>query len=276
MNWQKKMLALVAVITLGAVGATQAALIVAQYASGVTAAAGQSGSADPTSQGWTWNGPASPNNYARGFDTGNGGWNITDGTKFEYAWYGYSISAANATLMKNNGWTNTWTVAVNADAMSAAGGGADNYYAAPNNDRQIDNAMWVELDNGDTYLLNYKTDASNNVLISDGTTDYTVTGMGLSQQLVTGSPSMQYVTFTLISDGTSATLTDSLGNNFGTVAKNAYVGTQNRAIFGAYSGATQGSTVWNNIALTTIPEPATFGMLLAFGAAAVIRRRRIG
>ena len=31
-----------------------------------------------------------------------------------------------------------------------------------------------------------------------------------------------------------------------------------------------------NIALTVIPEPATFGLMLAFGAAAVIRRRRIG
>ena len=32
----------------------------------------------------------------------------------------------------------------------------------------------------------------------------------------------------------------------------------------------------DNIALTVIPEPATFGLVLAFGAAAVIRRRRIG
>ena len=31
-----------------------------------------------------------------------------------------------------------------------------------------------------------------------------------------------------------------------------------------------------NISLTVIPEPATFGLLMAFGAAAMIRRRRIG
>ena len=270
----KKILAAAAGMILVGAFAAQATLI-ASYVSGVAATAGTGigNAADPTTQGWTWNGPGTPNNYARGFDTGNGGWNITDGTTTAYAWYGQGIVAGDATLMKNYGWTNVWTVAVNADAMSAAGGGVDNYYAAPSNARQSDNAMWLELDNGDTYLLNYKTDASNNVLISDGTTDYTVTGMGLSQQLGTGSPSMQYVTFTLISDGATAALTDSLGNNFGTVAKNAYVGTQNRVIFGAYSGSAQGSTVWNNIALTTIPEPATVGLLGLFGVAALLRRR---
>jgi hypothetical protein len=48
------------------------------YDSGVTAAAGQTGAADPASQGWTFTGSGSA--YSDGYDSGNGGWRTVDGT----------------------------------------------------------------------------------------------------------------------------------------------------------------------------------------------------
>lgn len=270
MSGRSKIMMLLAVVLIAAVGVASAGLVVS-YESGVTAAAGQAGAADPTSQGWSYN-SLGGNSYAIGQDTGNGGWNITDGTSSDYAWYGIDVSSSDADLMESNGWSVEWTVAVNHDAISSGDGtGVDNYYTSAN---QNDNAVWIEFAGGDYYYISHRQDSSDNILINDGTSDHTVTGMSLSEQRGSGSPSMDYVTFTLSSDGSSATMGDSLGNSYGTIAK-AGTGSSDRLIFGATSGGGQGSTVWNNIAMTAIPEPATIGLLGLIGIACLIRRKLV-
>ena len=65
-------------------------------------------------------------------------------------------------------------------------------------------------------------------------------------------------------------------NNTVTSGFNSTVTVNNGASFVSAGKSFQIDYNTGNIALTVIPEPATFGLLLAFGAAAVIRRRRIG
>lgn len=243
---------------------------VAKYQSGVLAAAGQAGAADPATQGWTANGVATP--YSVAFDSGNGGWNITDGTASQPFFYQSNLSAADAASMKTLGWRAVWNVAVNHDALSGPGAGVDNYYTPS---LQNNNVMWVELPGSGLFVVYHRQDSSGNMVISDGTNDYAVLDSGtpvpISEQIGAGSVSMDFVTFTLASDGTNAVLTDEFGNNYGAIATSG-VGSVNRVIFGAYNSGGQGSTVWNSV-LVAIPEPTTLAIIALCGGLTILRRR---
>lgn len=266
---------LVATLLSAAVPAS-GAIVAASYAAGVPPTAGTTGASNPTTQGWTYIPPTIANNYAWGGDSTIGGWRITDGTTTAAAFYQTTISVENAALMAANDWSVAWTVAVNADAVSAAGGGADNYYAAPNNTRQDNNALWLELAGEWVYILVPKVDATNNIQLFDGTNTFQVTTAGnqLSQELGTGAPLANYFTFTLSSVGGTVSLSEAGAGELGTVATwSSLTPTQNRVVFGAYSSPGQGSTVWNAIEVTTVPEPAA-ALVASLGLLGLLRRRR--
>jgi len=240
----------------------------------------QSGASDPTTQSWTYFGGG--NAWAWKGDSGNGGWRIVDGTSSAGSYYQHNLTAGEQTLMGGD-WTATWTLASNGDAINASTF-IDNYYSGtPAN--QNNNAMWIELDDDANgifyrYILSVK-DNSGTMVISDGTTDFDVTGAGFSQESNPygsggGTTAMDFVTFTLAYNSTTgqASLSDSEGNNHGVVATSG-AATQDRIVWGATSSGGQGSTTWNSMSI--VPEPSSL-LLIATGLLTVLglysRRRR--
>ena len=101
------------------------------YDSAVTAAIGQSGAADPTSQGWTYTGAGS--GYSDGYDSGDGGYRTVDGTSSTVSWYENDIAALDVTTLTSApGWTLDWTASIDSSALLEGGGGVTNYYLPPN------------------------------------------------------------------------------------------------------------------------------------------------
>ena len=253
--------------------AANAAITVANYASGVAATAGTTGAADPTTQGWTANGTVT--GFSHGLDSTIGGWRITDGTASQPYFYQNTMTVANASAMASQDWTATWTAATNADAVRSDGvpNGVNNYYIAPNQSRQNDNAMWIEVSGAFRYILTFKSDANDDLILSDGTTDFQITTANnqLSQEL--GTTVANYVTYTLNSVGGVVSLTDSLGGIHGAIATSG-AASQDRVIFGAVSSGGQGSTTWNALDLQVVPEPSTTALLGLGGLALILRRRK--
>jgi len=247
---------------------------VASYSSGVLPQAGVTGAANPTSQGWT--GSGTMGNYNWGGDSTIGGWRITDGTSTAALFYQKGLSLDDSLAMTYNDWTATWTSALVADALSMAGGGVDNYYSGTPA-RQNNNAMWVEVAGQFAYILTHKADAAGNVLLSDGTSNFQITTAGnqMAQEMGTGAPGdVNYITYTLSSVGGVVSLSDSLGGSYGPVATYAgYTPSQNRIVWGAFSNAGMGSTAWNEILVTVVPEPAS-AALFGLGALVLFLRRR--
>lgn len=270
----KKLTATSIGILLASLG-TVVAGTVASYSSGVLPQAGATGAANPASQGWTAS-TTSPGNYNWGGDSTIGGWRITDGTTTAGFFYQQSLSAGDTYAMTYNDWAATWTTALVADAVSKAGGGVDNYYSGTPT-RQNNNAMWVEVAGQFAYILTYKADASGNVVLSDGTSNFQITTAGnqMAQELGAGAPgNVNYISYTLSSVGGVVSLTDSLGGNHGPVATYAgYTPSLDRIVWGAFNNAGQGSTAWNEILVTAVPEPAS-AALLGLGALALMLRRR--
>lgn len=265
----KTTLATLAVTTLVANAAS-----VANYSAGVSPTAGTTGASDPTTQSWTAIGGVT--GFSHGLDSTIGGWRITDGTSSQPYFYQHTISGADAGLMASNDWTATWTTAVNADAVQNTGvpNGVDNFYAAGGAGSQNNNAMWVELAGGAWYVLTFNVDGNNDIQINDGTNTFQITTANnqLSEELGTGAPFANYITFTLSSVGGVASLTDSLGGNHGAVAAFG-TGGIDRVVFGAFSGSGFGSTTWNNIDVDVVPEPSS-ALLLGLASLALLRRRR--
>ncbi len=235
-------------VILAAASSSAALVTIAEYDSGVTAAVGQSGAADPEDgagvSAWTKTGTVSA--YSDGYDSGNGGWTIVDGTSGSPWNYQHNLSAADTALMAY-GWTATFKVGVNADAVPAAGGGVNNYYTAVPS-RQNNNIMIIQNVGDYSYILTFKNDGSGNVIVNDGTTDFNVNAVACQQH--GGSDTMDYVTFTLTYDvaTTTATLSDDKGSTLGAIATSGSA-SADRVVFGAGSSSGQGSTTWNTLEL---------------------------
>ncbi|NNC89405.1 MAG: hypothetical protein HKN82_13185 [Akkermansiaceae bacterium] len=249
------------------------AATIASYDAGVSPTAGTTGAADPTTQGWASSG-ATGNDFAYGADSTIGGWRITDGTGGAGFFYDHAITVAEVANMQTFGWTATWTNTINHDAVSAAGGGVDDYY---NTARQTNNQFWLSY-GATSYLLTHSVDANGDFTLSDGTNLFQITTANnqMSEELGAGAPLVnQYVTYTLDYDATAgqATLTDSLGNNHGVVASGGALPGGDRLVWGATSGAGQGSTTWNAVGLDAVPEPGV-SILGALAGLVLLRRRR--
>lgn len=248
------------------------------YQSGVAAAVGQSGAADPTSQGWSINSPGTAPNYSFGQDSGQGGWRITDGTTRDNYFYQRGLTSSQVSQLVNQDWEANWTVGVNADAVGRPGvGTVDNYYSADSS-RQNNNALWIEVANEYLYVLRYENDSAGNVFLNDGTNRFQITtgGNALSQDVGSQAPSTSFIDYQLRYDSQSglAFLTDSLGGDHGVVSRSGN-GSSNRVVWGAISSAGQGSTTWNQLAINTVPEPGS-AMIFAIASAGglLLRRRR--
>lgn len=214
------------------------AATVVQYNSGVTPAAGAGPAADPATQGWTFNsGTVVGNQYAAGFNSGNGGWRTVDGTSTAPAYYQKNFSEKAAANMAY-GWTYTVVLSMDSDAYGSAGGFIDAYYLPPNNGRQKDIYLWVETLASKTYMVQLTIDASRNLWGNDGTTNHQLTMDGAAYD--------HFRILTITFDGTSAVL--SSGRTHVALADRA-VHEQNRVVFGATSGPDSGSAVWNSVRL---------------------------
>ena len=262
----KYTIAALAVTTMAANAAT-----VVSYASGVAGTAGTTGAADPTTQGWAYNGGLTA--FSHGLDSTNGGWRITDGTGSQPGFYQATIAAPDATAMSTGDWTATWTTAVNADAINSGGGGVDEFYAATDNGRQNDNSMWIEVSGAFRYILVFNVDANNDIQLTDGTSTFQITSTNnqLSQEI--GASVAIYHTYTLTSVGGVVSLTDSLGGSHGAIATNG-AATVDRVVWGATSSGGLGSTTWNGLNVETIPEPSSTALLGLGGLALILRRRK--
>ena len=239
------------------------------YDAGVAATAGTTGAADPTSQGWTANGGLTA--FSHGMDSTNGGWRITDGTSGQPFFYQQNLSATDATDLQQRPWVATWTTTVNADAVQDTGvpNGVDNYYSSVPS-RQNNNSLWLEVNGAFRYILRHETDANGDIFISDGTTDFQITNTGnnLSEELGTGAPSANYLSYALVYDALTDTaiLTDSLGGIHGPIATDG-VASQDRVVWGASSSGGQGSTTWNQLSVEIVPEPASLAIWSLLGIA---------
>lgn len=252
------------------------AYTVASYDAGVLPAAGITGAANPTSQGW----PPSVTTmgaYNHAMDSSIGGWRITDGTSTANFFYQMTLQPTAAAAMANHDWVATWTTALVADAVRSDGlpNGVDNYYSSTPT-RQNNNAIWVELAGKFAYVLIHKADASGNVVLSDGVSNFQITTAGnqMAQEIGAGAPgNVNYITYTLSSKDGVVTLSDSLGGNFGPVVSYpGYTPSINRVVWGAFNNAGQGSTAWNSLSVEVIPEPSVLA-LMTLAAAAFLRRR---
>lgn len=257
------------VFTSGLVSATTSII---SYNSGVSPTAGTTGAADPITQGWSFFG--GNNNFASGLDSTIGGWRITDGSSSASAFYQQTLNTAQVNDMTINDWVVTWTNTLNHDAVSTAGGGVDDYY---NTSRQTNNQLWLSFaSNG--YLLTHGVDANGDFTLSDATNIFTITTANnqMSEEIGSGSPLVkQYVTYTLSYDAglNQATLTDNLGGSHGVIANSGALAGGDRLIWGATTGAGQGSTTWNSLDLSVIPEPSALALTL-FSLTLLLRRHR--
>lgn len=240
--------------------------IISSYDSGVLAAAGQSGAADPTTQGWSYTGAGS--GYADGYDSGDGGYRTVDGTGSFASWYQSNLTAGDITALTTApGWTLDWTASIDSSALLEGGGGVTNYYLPPNQSRVSSVAMWFEVTGSYTYILDFRTDSSGNLFINDGTTNHQITNTGGNNAYDT------FYDYSLAYDGSQATLSVNGGTAIN-ISTSAISGS-NRLLFGSYSGGGQGSVIWNNVQLSTVPEKSAFACIIGlFGFAAVMLRRR--
>ncbi|BDS08545.1 hypothetical protein NT6N_35850 [Oceaniferula spumae] len=258
------------IVALATSSLPMSAATVVNYSAGVAPTTGTTGASDPVTQGWSANGGATA--FSHGLDSSNGGWRITDGTTQQPYFYQQAISVSDAAAMAAGDWSATWTMTVNADAVNSGGGGVDEYYASPNNGRQNNNAMWIEVSSSFRYILTYNVDANNDIQITDGTNTFQISTANnqLSQEI--GASFANHVTYTLSSSGGVVSLSDSLNGLHGVVATSG-AATQDRVLWGATSSGGQGSTTWNSVNVQTVPEP-TSSMLLGMAGVLLILRRK--
>jgi hypothetical protein len=253
---------------------SQAELVVS-YDSGVLPQSGASGAADPTTQEWTFTG-GSGNQYAAGYDSGNGGWRTVDATGTAPANYSQTLDATQQSALTNaQVWTMNWTVSLDKDALGSSGGTVTNYYAAPdNNGRQSNILALIDLAADDLgFYFVHTVNSSNEVVLVDQKSGGSSYNTGA---VITTQPN--FIDFSLTYDTTAGTALLDYGAGTATVTPGSPLsGGRNAVFFGAGNSAGQGSAVWNNFEVEVVPEPASF-LLPAAGLAglAVVRRQRAG
>jgi len=256
------------VIALAAV-ASQAELVVS-YESGVLPQSGASGAADPTTQAWTFSGAGS--GYSNGYDSGDGGWRTLDGTTLNLAAYFRTLTTEQiGSLTTADGWQVTWTLAMDESALLEGGGGVTDYYLAPNNGRQNNIYTILQVANEFNFYLSHRLNSSNEVFIrnENSPNDEYQTGVFIGGS----NPFPNFMTFSLTySAQTDNAILDYVGGT-ATIANGGNQG-NNRVFFGAGTSGGQGSAIWNELTVVTVPEPASL-LLPAAGLAglAVVRRR---
>lgn len=216
---------------------------------------------DPTSQGWTYSGAGA--GYADSYDAGTG-WRTVDGTTTAFSNYEQSLSAVKGALTTAPEWTLSWTIALDRDATTRAGATVANYYAGSetNNKRQNDIAVLLDIDDTYRFLVTH-TVMGDNVWLDFG-------GVKYETQVALG----EFATYSLSYNKALNTATlDYGGLSPATVTVTPSDPGRDAFFFGAVSVTGQGSAIWQDVTLSTIPEPSA-AVLLGLGAFACFRRRR--
>jgi len=222
---------------------------VCSYVSGVTTTSTDA-AANPTSQGWEFNGGTGA------YSSTAGGWRTVDGTGGDYGFYSKALSAGDLALMGNK-WDLTITLKPDSfyDLPPAY---IANYYGANPQIRtngtgiQITAGVGGQAGFGLTNLVLYdKGSSSSTTLTTDGS--YFDRFHTLILRYDNGVAQVDY-------NGVLTTVTA-----YNTLHVDSLY-------FGELSYVESGSAVWNNFALT-IPEPGTLA-LLATGVIGLLWRKR--
>lgn len=250
--------------------AESTAAVILSYDSGVTAAGGNAGAADPATQGWTYAGSGS--GYADGYDSGNGGWRLVDGTTGNLTAFSTTPdSNATTALTTAGGWQLSWTLALDRSALLEGGGGVANYYAGQGVSRQNSQYMILQIPNEYNFYFSHRLDDNDQVFIRNelDTSQTYATGVSLG----TSDETPNFLTLTLTYDNaTNNASFDHVGGT--TVIQNGSTTSSNRLFWGSGSSAGQGSAIWNEVTLETVAVPEPHAALLAvLGAVGMIAGR---
>lgn len=234
---------------------------ICSYASGV-ATTSTDAAANPTSQGWDFNGGTGA------YSSTAGGWRTVDGTGGDYGFYSKALSAGDLALMGNK-----WDLTITLKPDSFYDLPPDylaNYYGANPDVRTNGTGIQITAGVGgqagfgyELYFRGVTTAGLTNLVLYDK-------GSNSSTTLTTdGSYFDRFHTLILHYDNGVA----KLGYNGVLTTVTAY-NTQHfdSLYFGELSSAEQGSAVWNSFALT-IPEPGMLA-LLATGFVGLLWRKR--
>jgi hypothetical protein len=216
--------------------------VIVAYTSGVPAQASASGAADPAGQGWTY-GSIPAGNYHEAFDSGNGGWRTVDGTGSFPASYEQTWTPEQLTLLAGPEWRLTWTVAMDRSALLSGGGGVTDYYLSPNNSRQNDGYVIVDVDDEYRLWLTHKLDANNQLLIDVDGGDTYATGVTITNNWP------NFATFSLTYRPAEDSGTLDYGAGTATVTSSSTDPGRNKVFFGQGSSGGQGSLIWNEFRL---------------------------
>jgi hypothetical protein len=268
----KKVLVLMLVLALTTASAQ--ALVVGDYSSGVAAAAGAIGAANPTTQGWGESPGVGANGWTTPLDSGNGGWRIMDGTSRANDYYQKDLSEYQGNGLSYD-WTATWTFAMNADMINGSTF-LNDWFVGANEGRQATNYVWIEQAGGNRFIMTHIV-SGGVIQVTDGTNTYAIGTHGLSQEIdtfgaTTTETIMDFVTLTLSYDANTDIATLSEGATvYGAIVAGS--GTSDRLVMGSGSSGGTGSMIYNAFNVdSTIPEPATM-LLLGLGGL-LIRKRK--
>lgn len=231
--------------------ATSSGDVLVTYDSGVAAVAGAAGAANPTSQSWVQSGTLAS------YDSGDGGWRTVDSVTTQLVFFTKSLSVQqSSTLAAANYWRASWTLALDSSAILASGSTQTDWYLSPNNSRQNNIFLNVQLDNNFNFGLGMYLDANNQVQIGSGTNRYD-TGV-----FVGGTNAFpKFRTYTLTYDKALGAATLDYGAGTVSIPKGTDPNAS-RVQFGTASSLGTGSAIWNDITLETlliVPEPLSLG-----------------
>jgi hypothetical protein len=146
------------------------------------------------------------------------------------------------------------------------------YYAAPNNGRQNNLVALVDLAaDGIGFWITLKVDGANNLVLEDTSGGSGQYNTGLD---ITSFPN--FGTFSLTYDRGAGTAELDYGPGVATLDPGSpLIGGRNAVFFGAGNSGGQGSAVWNQVSVETIPEPGVAAFVLGcLGVLGVLRRRQ--
>lgn len=213
-----------------------------EYQSGIAAAGGVSGAADPVTQGWTYEGAGS--GYSDGYDSGNGGWRLVDGTTFNSSQY-YTINLTSNQIydLNNKDWRVDYKIALDKDAITSTGTTVVNYYLAPNNARQSNVGIVLRTANNLHYWVVCTLDGSNQIQITNiyNSLEKYNTGYYLGG----ANPFPQFLDFSLRYRKTTNIASAYIGETYLGDISEGPNSTQNRFYFGSGTSSEQGSAIWN-------------------------------
>lgn len=214
---------------------------VLEYQSGIVAAGGISGASDPATQGWTYEGTGSA--YSDGYDSGNGGWRLVDGTVAAPSQYYTNLTSDQIYDLNNKDWRIDYKIALDKDAITSTGTTVTDYYLAPNNSRQSNVGVVLRTANSLHYWVVCTLDGSNQIQITNWYNALEKYNTGY--YLGGANPFPQFLDFSLRYRKTTNIASAYVGETYLGDISEGPNSTQNRFYFSSGTSSGQGSGIWN-------------------------------